>query len=116
MNLQRTCHPAVKLATNSVEIVKSGNSRGRGRNTNRARMRRVNLIGRDDGQSETGSESDEDKMMLHVNESGNQPFVRKGKIHKESFTAMIESGSPSTIFTAADFRKILEVDVSFARP
>ena len=53
-------------------IEKSDKSRGRGRNTNRARMRRVNLIGRDDGQSETGSEYGEDKMVLHLNGCGNQ--------------------------------------------
>ena len=58
-----------------------------------ARMRRVNLIGREDNQSETGSEIEEDNMVLHVNGSGNQPFVMKGKMNKETFTAMINSGS-----------------------
>ena len=46
--------------------VKSGNSRRRGRNINGARLRRVNLIGRDGGQPETGSENGDNKMAKHA--------------------------------------------------
>ena len=60
-------------------IITSGNLRGKGRKTTPAGMRRVKLIGQADGQSETGSENDEDKMVSHVNGSGNQPIVMKGK-------------------------------------
>ena len=106
--------------------VKSDISRGRERNINRARMERVNLIRQEDGQSETGSENDEDKMVLHLNGSGNQPFIMKAE-NTKSFTAMMDSVSllvtrlvpisfPITIFTQADLRKILRVDVIFARP
>ena len=41
----------------------------------------------------------------------------KGKVNKESFTAMTDSRSPITIFTQADLRKIRKLDVIFpARP
>ena len=52
-------------------------------------------------------------MVLHVNGSVNQLFVMNGK--KASFHAMINSGSPITTFTQADLRKVLKVDVIFAR-
>ena len=96
--------------------VKTGNPRGRGRNNNRAKMRQVNLIGRDDGHSESGRENDEVILVLHVNASGNQPSVLKRKRNKESFTAMIDSGSLITVFSPADLRILLKVYGIFARP
>ena len=42
-------------------------------------MRRVNIIGREDNQSETCNETEEDNMVLHVHGSGSQPLVMKGK-------------------------------------
>ena len=58
----------------------------------------------------------EENMVLHVSGAGNQPFVLKGKINKEPFKTMINSVSPITIFTREDLRKILKLDVVFARP
>ena len=55
-------------------------------------------------------------MALHVNGSGNQPFLMNRKMHKVSFTAIVDSGSQITILTQADLGKILQVDVIFARP
>ena len=40
----------------------------------------------------------------------------KGKINNQAFATMIDSGSPITIFTQADLREILKLDVIFARP
>ena len=40
----------------------------------------------------------------------------KGKINNQAFSTMIDSGSPITIFTQADLREILKVDVIFAGP
>ena len=63
-------------------------------------MRRVNLNKRDDDQGGVSNEMEEDLTVLHVDGSGgNQPFVMKGKINDEPFTAMIDSGRPITNFT-----------------
>ena len=79
-------------------------------------MRRVNLIEREDNQLEESNEQDEDNMVLHIGGSDNQPFVMKGEIKNQPFTTMIVSGSPITIFSQADLRALLKVDVIFARP
>ena len=79
-------------------------------------MRRINLIERDGYQSEESIEQDEDNMVLHVGGSGSQPFVMKSKMKNEPFTMMIDSSSPITMFTQADLRGLLKVDVIFVRP
>ena len=94
---------------------KTGNIRGRGRMPGRGGLRRINLIEQDDSQSESSNEMNEENMVLHVSGAGNQPFVLKGKINKKPFKTMINSGSPITIFTQEDLKKILKVDVIFAR-
>ena len=93
---------------------KTGNIRGRGRMSERGGLRRINQIEQDDSQSESSNEMNEENMVLHVSGAGNQPFVLKCKI-KEPFKTMIDSGSPITIFSQEDLRKILKVDVIFAR-
>ena len=93
-----------------------GNVRGRGRLAARGGLRRINLIEQDESQSKSSNEMNEKNMVLHVSGAGNQPFVLKGKINKEPFKTTIDSGSPITIFTQADLRKILIEDVIFARP
>ena len=55
-------------------------------------------------------------MVLHVGGSGSQPFVMKSKMKNEPFTMMIDSSSPITMFTQADLRGLLKVDVIFVRP
>ena len=82
----------------------------------RAGMRRINLIEREDNQSEESNEQDEENMVLHIGGSDNPRFVMKGKINNQPFTTMIDSGSPITIFTEADLRELLKVDLIFARP
>ena len=89
---------------------RSGNFRETGRNKNRAGMRRANLIGRQRKPIRNNQWDEGVNQVLHVNGSGNQPIVMKGKINKEPFTAMVESSSPITIFTQADFRKVLKVE------
>ena len=85
---------------------KSGNTRGRGNFTNRAGMRRINLIERDDDQSEESAGA-EDDMVLHIGGNGQQPFIMKGKLNDQAFATMIDSGSPITIFTQDDLRYML---------
>ena len=93
---------------------RNANSKGTGRRFNRGGLRRVNLIGQATDQSEGSSEWDEDNVVLRLD--GIPPFVLKGRINKQPFTTMIDSGSPFTIFTLDDVRKILKTDVIFARP
>ena len=99
------------------KILKSGNFSGCGRNNHQAGIRRVNLVGREYDQSDATSETQEDKVVLHLEgKQGHPPFVMKGKITKEPFTTMIDSSSPISIFTQVDLRKLLRNDVIFARP
>ena len=42
--------------------------------------------------------------------------MMKGQVNNESFTTMIDSGSPNTIFTQTDLRGLLKQDLIFARP
>ena len=95
---------------------KNGNTRGRGNFVERAGMRRINLIERDDGQSDESTGAEEDNMVLNIGGNGQQLFIRKEKINNQAFTTIIDSGSMMTIFTQDDLRKILKVDVIFARP
>ena len=73
---------------------KTGNIRGRGRMPGTGGLRRINLIEQDDSQSGSSNEMNEENMVLHVSGARNQPFVLKGKINKEPFKTMIDSGSP----------------------
>ena len=61
------------------------------------------------------SERDDHNIALHVNCAGLQPFFVKGKFNKQQFSAMIDSSSPKYIFTKEDFRRILKLDLIFAR-
>ena len=116
-------HKAFEATTGTKEIKqdpikkpKSSNVRGRGRIPARVGLRRINTIEQDDSQSESSNEMNEETMVLHLSGAGNKSFVLKGKINKEPFKTMINSGSLITIFTQEDPRKILKVDVMFTRP
>ena len=47
--------------------------------------------------------------------NGEEPFVMKGKIKNNQFTAMIDSGSPVAIFTPKNLKEILAINF-FVRP
>ena len=80
-------------------------------------MRRVNLVGREYDRWDATKETQEYKVVLHLEgKQGHPPFVMKGKITKQVFTTMIDSGSPISIFTQVDLMKLLRNDVIFARP
>ena len=91
------------------------NSRGVGRNTNTGNMRRVNLIERDNNQSEECSEWDDDNVVLHVNGVGVKPFVMRGKINRQKFETMIDTASPITIFTEEELCRLLKTNLIFVR-
>ena len=89
---------------------KNANTRGRGRNTRTAGMRRVNMIQRDADQSGS-SEWDDDNVVLNVNGTGTPPFMMKGKLNNTPFNKMINSGSSITSFTRDEVRRILKSDL-----
>ena len=94
----------------------NGTMRRRGRPLARGGIRRINLIEQDDSQSESSNEMNDDNMVLHVSGAGNQPFVLKGKINKEPFSTMVDSGSPITIFTQADLSSEIGRNISKTSP
>ena len=95
---------------------KSGSFRGSGKSSQRGKFQRVNLIGQATDQSEHSS-GENDKVVLHLaGNTGTPPFMLKGKINKQPFQTMIDSGSPITIFTKEDIRQITKSDVLFTRP
>ena len=111
------CRKAQQLALcTNVQKTENWQHARKRQNWRKAGMRRINLIEREHNQSEESSEREGDNMALHVGGGGNQPFTRKGKINNQLFSAMIDSGSPITIFTQADMRNLLKVDVIFAIP
>ena len=81
-----------------------------------AGIRRINLIERDDDQSDESTGAEDNNMVLHIGGNGQQPFIMKGKVNNQAFATMIDSGSPTTIFTQDVLRNIMKVDVIFARP
>ena len=111
----RNCATIVHYAS-ICKSPKSGNARGRGNFGGKAGMRRINLIEREDNQSQESNEQEEDNMVLHIGECGSQAFVMEGKRNIQPFTTMIDSGSPMTIITQAELRQLLKVYVIFARP
>ena len=62
----------------------------------------------------TPTGTDEDNIDLTLEGNGTPQFF-KGRINKQLFVMMIDSGSPITIFTK-DVRKLLKIDVTFVRP
>ena len=54
-------------------------------------------------------------VRVHVGGGKNQPFLMKGKTNNPLFSAMIDSGSPISIFTQSDLWELLKVEVMFAR-
>ena len=84
---------------------------------NSVALQAVNTITSQNQQtSSSSSKIDEDKIVLHVEGEGSPPILIKGKINGHEFNAIIDSGSPVSIFTASDLKKILKQTTVFARP
>ena len=82
---------------------KNANFGETGRSSDRGGQLRVNLMGQTEDQSEGSSEWNEDNVVLRL---GIPPIVLRGRINKQPYTFMIDSGSPITIVTKEDVRKI----------
>ena len=55
-------------------------------------------------------------IALAIGDIGEAPSVMESKINTKKFTAMIDSGSPVTIFTTKGLMEILTTNVLFVRP
>ena len=72
-------------------------------------LRRVEYVGAD---SSNGSyDKNTDRRVHTIGAIGESPFVIKGRINNNRFTAMIDSGSPLIIFAAKDLKDIFRTDV-----
>ena len=90
---------------------KVANFRRNSKFANRGGLIRVNVIGQIADQSEDSSQWDDDYVVLRLEgRTGAPPFILKGKINKQPFLKMLDSGSLISIFTKEDVRNILESD------
>ena len=71
---------------------------------NEKSMRRVNYIEESDEESE---EDDEEQLVLRVDGDGCKSFYMEGTISGNYFKAIIDTGSPVSIFTKRDLQKIV---------
>ena len=61
------------------------------------------------------SEWDEDNIVLTLEGNGTPAFGLKGRINKQPFVTMIDSGLPITIFPGEGVQKLLKTSVTFVR-
>ena len=75
---------------------------------NNSANRKVNAIRTESPWSSSEEESAEEVENLHIDGKTpkNKPFVLKGKFNRKPFHALIDTGSPITIFTKAHAEKI----------
>ena len=72
-------------------------------------QKRVNVVQSKSSWSSSEDESGEEVEILHIDEEKghtNKPFVLKGKFNRKPFHALIDTGSPITIFTKAHVDKM----------
>ena len=74
---------------------------------NKKGMRRVNCIEESDEESEEDEDQDEEQLVLRVDGDGCKPFYMEGTMCGNYFKAIIDTGSPVSIFTKSDLRKIV---------
>ena len=72
---------------------------------NKKGMRRVNYIEESDEESE--DDEDEEQLVLRVDGDGCKPFYMEGTMCGNYFKAIIDTGSPVSIFTKSDLQKIV---------
>ena len=73
---------------------------------NQQGMRRVNYIDESD-EDEEDYEEDEEQLVLRVDGEGSKPFYMEGMMCDNYFKAIIDTGSPVSIFTKRDLQKIV---------
>ena len=89
------------IIPNSAKQEQQGTS-GRYSQQQQQRVQSVQNVQRQRGWDSSTTEDEEDIQVLKVSEvnvSENKPFVLKGKLNEKEFRAIIDTGSPVTIFT-----------------
>ena len=61
-------------------------------------------------------EEEEEQYVLGIDGGESPPFMMKGRINKNNFCLMIDSGSPVTIIGYDELQKIQQYDVLFLQP
>ena len=89
--------------------------RAQNKNPQKQPPRRVNLIEEEEEQK-SDEDTSEEQYVLGIDGSGSPPFMMKGKINRNKFCLMIDSGSPVTIISRDELQKILQYEVLFVRP
>ena len=74
----------------------------------RKQMRRVNYLEEDS--------EEEGTLVLKVDGEGAEPFMMNGLMNNKTFSAIIDSGSPVSIFGVDELKKILEVETMVVKP
>ena len=68
-------------------------------------MRRVNYI--EESEEESEEDEDEEQLVLRVDGNGCKPFYMERMLSGNYFEAIIDIGSPVSIFTKRDLQKIV---------
>ena len=69
-------------------------------------MRRVNYIDEEESEEEESSH-EEEQLVLRVDGKGHKPFYMEGLMCGKRFKAIIDTGSPVSIFTERDLQQII---------
>ena len=70
-------------------------------------VKRVNYIEESEEEEEEKESCDEEQLILRVDENGCKPFYMEGTMCGNYFKAIIDTGSPVSIFTKKDLLKIV---------
>ena len=97
-HLEKCCNK--KFPHRQKEMMKRLNAR----NSNTQGMRRVNYIEESDGST---SDDNEEQLVLQIDGNGSKPFFMEGTMCGNYFKAIIDTGSPVSIFTKRDLQKII---------
>ena len=97
-HLEKCCNK--KFPHRQKEMMKRLNAR----NSNTQGMRRVNYIEESDAST---SDDNEEQLVLQIDGNGSKPFFLEGTMCGNYFKAIIDTGSPVSIFTKRDLQKII---------
>ena len=97
-HLEKCCNK--KFPHRQKEMMKRLNAR----NSNTQSMRRVNYIEESDAST---SDDNEEQLVLQIDGNGSKPFFMEGTMCGNYFKAIIDTGSPVSIFTKRDLQKII---------
>ena len=78
-------------------------------------MRKVNAVNSPENSSNESTGDENAILMVQRKSKVTAPFIMKGKLNRK-FSAMIDSGSPVSIFPRDELKEILNTQVLCAKP